>query len=160
MDWQALGVGVAAVVTAGGGVILGVYTGRNKAKVDQETATQLREQAEEVASRARVEGMAADNAEMRRRIREMDDLYEDRTRDLRRESQRNWDLANFHYGSLTVIAHLLNNLFMFITLNDDKPVNTDGLVASLRNAKVRVYSMHLPRSLEEPLNPKPQDAPP
>ena len=154
MDWQAAGVGGAAVLTAAGTLIAGIYSGRNSRRKDQSEAEMARERAEEVASRIRIEAIASDLIETRRALREkeiaaraIEEEYEVRLRKLRKDSQRAWDLASYHFSLVTVMAHLFNNLFTVITMGGD----ADRIVASARNCQLRMKDVRIPITLEEPI---------
>lgn len=167
MDIQALSVAFAGVVTAVGAVITGIYTGKsgrvkdeNQARVNLENFRLQREAAEEIATRGRIEAIAADATEARRRLREAEDEFDKQIRetrnefdkqirDLRSYAQRGWDLAQYHFGLLATIAHLLNNILIIETLEG----TPERLVAVVQNARRRMESLGpLPVSLEDPLN--------
>lgn len=154
MDVQAVGVAIAGVITAVGAVVTGVMTGKSGRRKDEsEARTSLenfrlqREAAEEQASRTRIEAIAADAADARRRLREAEDEFEKDMRESRNYAQRGWDLARYHFGMLASVAHLLNNILTIEGLGG----TPDALLNTVQNARRRMETMTLPVSLESPL---------
>lgn len=152
MDFQAIGVGIASVLTALGAVIGGVYTGKNSRVVDEQKARLAfesfkleRERAEEIASRSRIEAIADDAADARKRLREQEAEYDKMLHDSRRHGQRGWDLARYHFGLLATVAHLMNNIFNVESMGG----STDVLQTVVRNSMKRMETVRLPVSLED-----------
>lgn len=155
MDFQAIGVGVASVLTAIGAVAGGIYTGRNsresdaeKAKLAFESFKLEREKAEELASRSRIEAIAEDAAQARKRLRETEQEYDQMLHDARQHGQRGWDLARYHFGLLATVAHLMNNIFNIESMSGSQ----DALQAVVRTSMKRMETIKLPMTLEEPLS--------
>lgn len=155
VDYQAIEIGFASIVTAIAAVIGGIYTGRNsraqdenKARIDLENTRLAREQAEESAAQKRVEQIAQDAADLRKRFREYEAESETRLRECRRHAQRGWDLANIHFGMLAAVVHLMNNIFNVVT-TDASP---DRVVGVVKSSMKRMESIRIPISLEEPLD--------
>lgn len=154
MDVQAVGVALAGVITAIGAVVTGVMTGKSGRRKDEsEARTNLesfrlqREAAEELASKSRIEAIAADATDARRRLREAEDTFEQDIREARTYAQRGWDLARYHFGMLASVAHLLNNILTIESLGG----TPEALTSTVQNARRRMETMTLPVSLESPL---------
>lgn len=154
MDYQAVGAGVAAIVAAVGAVIAGVYTGRNgRAKDEDEARIKLtqsrieRESAVEAATKIRIEDLVRDAQDARKRLREVEDEFDDRETDLRRKGQRGWDLASYHFGLVAFLSHLLNNIFTSVSI-DGTP---EQVFKAVQNAMARMKTVTIPVSLEAPL---------
>jgi hypothetical protein len=156
MDIQAVGVALAGVITAFGAVVTGIYTGKSGRRKDEnEARTHLenfrlqREAAEEAASKGRIEAIAADAAEARKRLREVEMEVDLQLREARTYAQRGWDLARYHFGMLASVAHLLNNILTVEGMGG----SPESLQSSVQNAKRRMDSLGpLPVSLEDPLD--------
>ena len=167
LDWQPIAVVIGAVATALGAVITGVQTGRNsRAKdanqheLDLRNARLARDTAEEVASRTRIEAIAADAADLRTRLRQMEREYEDRIRDMRADLLRGWDLARYHFGLVGVLAHLINNVLQAAEGLSNRPVPAERIVAAVTDMKYRMEGIHLPLTVEEPISPPHPPRPP
>lgn len=152
MDAQAIGVGVGAILTAFATLVGGVYTGRNSARHDEaaarsavEEARFAREKSEEVASRQRIEALVEDLTSLRKRLREIEEESDRRYNELRRHAQRGWDLASHHFGLVSVLAHLLNNIFTVAEISG----SSEQIVNAVKNSKARIASLTIPESLEE-----------
>lgn len=155
MDFQAIGVGVASVLTAFGAVAGGIYTGRNSREADSEKAKLAfesfkleREKAEELASKSRIEAIAEDAAQARKRLRETEQEYDQMLHDSRQHAQRGWDLARYHFGLLATVTHLMNNIFNIETMGG----SLDTLQSVVRTSMRRMESIKVPMTLEEPMN--------
>jgi hypothetical protein len=143
------------VLTALGAVVGGVYTGKNsreadaaKARLAFESFKLEREKAEELAAKSRIEAIADDAAQARKRLREQEAEYDQMLHEARQHGQRGWDLARYHFGLLATVAHLMNNIFSVDTMGG--PAET--LQTVVRNSMRRMESIKLPMSLEEPLS--------
>lgn len=151
MDYQALGIGLASVLTAVAAILGGIYTGRNTRRTEDERALAThesfrleREKAEELAAKSRIEAIVEDANAARKRLRGVDDeLHECRT-----DRDRGWDLARYHFGLLATLAHLLNNIFQV----EQDSTSPDTVVAIVRSMRKRVEVLQLPNTLEEPLD--------
>lgn len=157
MDVQALTVGLAALITAVGGTVAGIYTGKATAHREQggaaaalEQARLQRDQAEEEASRGRIDALVEDLVAARKRAREMEDDFDRRYGAMRQHAQRGWDLASFHFANASLLAHLLNNIFTIVTLEG----STDAVINVVRNAMIRMKNVNLPIGLEDPIPPR------
>lgn len=156
MDFQAVGTAVAGVIAAVGAVITGVYTGKSGRKRDESEARLSlenfrlqREAAEEAASKGRIEAIAADATDARKRLREAETQFEIDIREARDYAQRGWDLARYHFGLLASVAHLLNNILNVESIGGSAEV----VMTAVQNAKRRMESLGtLPVSLEDPLD--------
>jgi hypothetical protein len=154
VDWQVVGILGTAFFGALGAVITGIYTGRNGRKKDEaeaenrrEEAKQAREVAEETASRARVEAIAADAISARQRLREAEEEYDRKVRELRRDRDKGWALASYYFGLLGTLAHLLNQIFQ---LNSpDVPV--ERLQAYTKTAQMRMRDIRIPTTMDDPV---------
>lgn len=156
MDIQAVGAAAVAIITAVGAAVAGIYTGVNSRDKDQNEARiklqdfrLQREAAEELASKGRIEAVAADAADARKRLREAEDEFEKQMRESRVYAQRGWDLARYHFGLLASVVHLINNILAVQSLGG----SNEALETSVQNAKRRMDSLgRLPISLEDPLD--------
>ena len=157
LDWQPIAVVIGAVATALGAVITGVQTGRNSRskdanqhELDLRNARLARDTAEEVASRTRIEAIAADAAEMRTRLRETERENEERLREMRTDLLRGWDLARYHFGLVGVLAHLVNNVLQAAqSVRGDPP--PERVLGAVREMEDRMRKIKVPLSVEEPI---------
>lgn len=154
MDYQAVGVGLGSILTAIAAVLGGIYTGKNSRKTDDDKAKLAfesfrleREKAEEIAAKSRIEAIVEDAALARRRLRESEAEYDQLLHESRTHAQRGWDLARYHFGLLSTVVHLMNNIFQVET-SEGSP---DQLMAVVRNSKRRMDSINIPLSLEDPI---------
>lgn len=152
IDWQPLAIVLGSVSAAVATVIVGIITGRNNRRRDQtETENQRasaafqRDKAEQDASRARIEEIARDAVEVRKRLRETEDEYERRTRELRAYGQRGWDLASYHFSITSTVVHLLNNIFQVAEIESSGPL----LLNIVRTSYSRFQTLRVPISLED-----------
>lgn len=162
LDLQALAVAGAGVLTAIGAVATGLQTGRNGRAEDRrkyesqvETFRQQREAALELASKDRIEAIAADAATARARLRETETEHyrelqakQNEIRTLQADRQRGWDLARIHFNFLGTVVHIVLNVFQF---NTGDPADVDKLQKAVSIAQARIKSLDIPRSLEEPI---------
>lgn len=165
LDWQPVAVVIGAVATALGAVITGVQSGRNsRAKdanqheIDLRNARLARDTAEEVASRTRIEAIAADAAEIRTRLRDTEAEHEERIREMRSDLLRGWDLARYHFGIVGVMAHLVNNVIQASqSVRGDPP--PERVLAAVRNMEERMRGIRVPLTVEEPIPPPGKSGP-
>lgn len=167
MDIQAVGVALAGVITAAGAALGGMYTGKsgrrkdeNEARINLENFRLQRSAAEETATRGRIEALAADATDARKRLREAEADFDKRMREIEAEfssemresrgyAQRGWDLARYHFGLLASVVHLLNNVLTVEAMGG----SPDALLLTVQNAKRRMESLgHIPISLEDPFD--------
>lgn len=158
LDYQTLGIGAASVITAIGGVAVGVFTGRQSRVKDEnerrekfDQAQFSREQAEEVASAKRIEEIAKDASQARARAREMEIEFDKQYRLLRQDNQRGWDLARYHFGLLSFVVHLMNNLLSVVSMSEPNDPDPNRLLSVVKNAMVRMSGVKIPITLEEPI---------
>ena len=169
MDYQALGVGLAAIVTAVGAVITGIYTGRSNKAKDESQGYVLMEQAEternialENATKGRIDALVQDANDARRRTREAEQENEERQARNRREvqilentianerrhGQRGWELASHHFNTVLFLSHLLNNIFTVVTMTPGQDPEHAVLLGIVKNAMARMASVTIPKTLE------------
>jgi hypothetical protein len=148
-ELQTILAGAAALLTATGVVIGGIYTGQNARKKEAaeltaatEAARIMREQAQEVASAHRVEQLAQDATLARQALREADEA----NRDIRYDRQRGWDLARYHFGLMSFLAHLINNVTLV-----GETASAEDTQEIVRTVAIRMKTVRIPLSLEDPI---------
>lgn len=123
MDYPALGAALGSIVGAVGAIVGGIYTGKISRR-SEESKQQL----------AFATMMAEDAERSRRRVQEAEE-----------RGQRGWDLARYHYGLMSNLSYILNDIFRSL---DGTP---ESVVGVCRNAVTRMAMVAIPKSLEEPL---------
>lgn len=154
VDWQVVAVAATAIGGAVAAVVTGVYTGKNgrardesEAEIKREEARQAREIAEEIASKARIEAIASDAIAARKRLREAEDEFDIKVRDLRRDRDKGWALASYYFGIMGTLAHLLNNIFQM----DQEGVAPERLQNVVRNSRSRMKEIRIPVTMDDPI---------
>lgn len=123
MDYPALGAALGSIIGAVGAIVGGIYTGK------------LSRRSEESKQQLAFAAMMAEDAERsRRRVQEAEE-----------HGQRGWDLARYHYGLVSSLAYLLQDIFRSL---DGTP---ESVVEVCRSAVARMAMTAIPKSLEEPL---------
>lgn len=159
LDYQAIGVAATAIAAAAGAIFTGLQTGKSARTKDRQTYNAQMEQfridreaAEEIASRSRVEAIAADAAFVRQRLRETEDQHRIATarfyeelRLCQNDRQRGWDLARYYFGLTTTLVHIFNNVFNAAELAGEDVIR---VINVLRNASDRIKDLRIPENLE------------
>lgn len=151
VEWQPILVALGSISAAVGVVVTGIYSGRigqrrddNQNRLDLVNARYARDQAEEVASLQRIQAIAEDAAEARKRLREAEIAFDLRFRELYTDRQRGWDLARYHFGLVSFLWYLINNLVQ-------SGGGPDAVVATLHETAERLKTVKIPLTLEEPI---------
>lgn len=150
-----------AIIGTFGAVFLGMQTGKTARSKDARDATTdreknrlAREQLEEAAARILLQDVANDAANARQRLRETEEECHKRVAEAKADARRGWDLASHHFNVVMALMHLLNNIFLMVSLGEgvtEEAVLAKRVLEVVRNAQVRMKTQKIPRFLEEPL---------